>query len=42
MPSKYMIYTFDKNGKGHKIFEEHLEKFEFTGNMITDEIPDED
>lgn len=41
-PSKYMIYTFDQNGKDNKIFEEHLEKFEFSKNMITGERPDED
>ena len=40
-PNKYVIYTFDKNGKKQKIFEEHLEKFKFTDNMITGERPDE-
>ena len=41
MPNKYVVYTFNKDGKQQKIFEEHLEKFKFTNNLITGEKPDE-
>lgn len=41
LPNKYVIYTFDENGGKQKIFEEHLEKFNFTNNTITGEKPDE-